>query len=67
MNSALSCCRKQKKFEQQQKFESGLFLKMQSDSLPAGGTVRAATAGIKAALLMNATLSDQMKMSSKLF
>ncbi len=54
--------------------ETGLLLKMQTDSLPAGGAFGAAetvvspvTAVIKAAPLMNATLSDKMKMPSKLF
>ncbi len=45
MNSALSCCRKQTKKLSNNKsmlLETGLFLKMQSDCLPAGGAVRAA-------------------------
>ncbi len=49
-------------------------LKMLSDSLPVGGAVRAGVlavstvmAVIYAAPLMNATLSDKMKMPSKLF
>ncbi len=53
--------------------ETGL-LKMQTHSLPVGGALRAVelavspvTAVIKAAPLMNATLSDKMKMPSKLF
>ncbi len=75
MKSAPSCCRKQKKVSnyKNMSLETGL-LKIQTDSLPAGGVFRVietvvspVIAVIKAAPLMNATLSDQMKTPSKLF